>query len=69
MVFGVTIIEFPNNALGCQLYVLAPLPVSVVGKPAQIVDSEAVVATVGELTIIFLMAVLVHPLLEVPVTT
>lgn len=54
---------------GIQLYVDAPLAVSVVELPAQMVVLDAVVVTVGVgLTVMVRVDVFVHPLAAVPVT-
>ena len=70
MIAGDTFTEVPLSAPGFQVYVEAPVPVSVVDVPAHIVDDVTVVPTVGnELTVIVLVAVLVQPVdVFVPVT-
>ena len=57
-----------SPAAGVQVYVLAPLAVSKVDCPAQIVAGEETVTTGIGLTVTVTCAVLVHPAAEVPVT-
>lgn len=47
VVVGETVTEVPLSDPGIQVYVVAPLPVSVVLFPEQIVAGEAVAVTVG----------------------
>ena len=70
MIAGDTFTEVPLSAPGFQVYVAAPVPVSVVDVPAHMVDDVTVVPTVGnELTVIVLVAVFVQPVdVFVPVT-
>ena len=66
---GVTFMVEPLKPPGCQLYVLAPVPVILVDAPAQIVAFVTVVPTEGEVfTVIRRKAVAVHPFALVPVT-
>lgn len=66
---GETVTEVPVSAPGFQVYVVAPVAVSVVLLPEQIVVLDAVVVTVGVgFTVMVRVAVLVHPLAPVPVT-
>lgn len=68
VVVGETVTGEPLRLPGIQLYVAAPLPVSVVELPAQMVPPEVVVVTVGVgFTVMMRVAVAVQPLL-VPVT-
>ena len=68
VVVGDTITDVPLNPPGSQLYVDAPVPVSVVELPQGMVVAEAVVPTVGEvLTVMSLVLVELHPF-DVPVT-
>jgi len=69
VVVGETVTVAPVNDPGIQAYVDAPVPVSEVLLPLQIVAFEAVAATVGDaFTVIKRVDVLVHPLAAVPVT-
>ena len=69
VVAGETEIGEPLMLPGIQLYDVAPLPVSVVEEPAQMVGLEAVAVTVGVgLTVTVMVAVDAHPGPSVPVT-
>lgn len=69
VVVGDTVTDEPVKLPGIQLYVEAPLALSVVELPAQIVVLEAVVVTVGVgLTVIVRVDVFVQPFAAVPVT-
>jgi hypothetical protein len=66
---GLTVIVVPLNAPGFQVYVFAPVPVSVVEKPAQIVVTFAVVAVLGNAFMVITRVELdAHPCVDVPVT-
>ena len=68
VVAGETVTVVPVSAPGFQVYEVAPLPVSVVLLPEQIVVLDAVVVTVGEgFTVMVRVAVPVQPA-EVPET-
>ena len=59
---GVTTTEVPVKLPGIQVYVVAPLAVSVVELPLQIVGDDAEAVTVGlGVTVINCVAVPVHP--------
>ena len=65
---GVTVADAVEIFPGIQLYVEAPLAVSVVEDPAQI-EFVPVAVTVGSaFTVTVIVAVFVHPAAEVPVT-
>ena len=66
---GDTVIGLPLTLPGFQTYVVAPLPVSVVDCPEQIVAVPAVAVTVGVgLTVTVIVSESVHPAEIVPVT-
>lgn len=66
---GVTVIGEPLMLPGFQLYVVAPLPVSVADPPAQMVPEDADAVTVGVgLTVTVTCAVAVQPAPLDPVT-
>jgi hypothetical protein len=53
---------------GDQLYVVAPVAVSVVEEPLQMLTAEPALTVGNALTVIVTLAVLVHPFPLVPVT-
>lgn len=66
---GVTVTEVPLSDPGIQVYVAAPLPVSVVVLPAQMVPLEIVAVTFGvAFTVMTCVAVFEQPAETVPVT-
>lgn len=59
---GATVTELPLRLPGIQLYVIAPLPVSVALLPAQIVPGVTEDVTVGVVpTVTVIVSVEVHP--------
>lgn len=66
---GFTVTEVPLSDPGIQVYVVPPLPVSVVLLPLQIVDAEADAVIVGcAPTVMAIVDVAVQPFAPVPVT-
>jgi len=69
---GVAVTEEPveelRDADGLQVYVLAPLAVSVADAPLQMAGGGVTVITGSGFTVTVTCAVAVHPLLSVPVT-
>ena len=69
VITGETVTDVPLSAPGCQVYVEALLPVSVVDEPEQMEVEVAEIVTFGKaLTVIVLVDVFVQPLAPVPVT-